>query len=138
MIYTFNQWSIYSVASLILCELNAFILKSYLCIFFPLHYSVLTGVSTKRPEFLSHLQSDDTSSQLKTLSMTDFAGQCAYYACHQVYLSNRAFYILVVDMSKNFEEKVSPDEIDQKGTHFQDWTYRGKQSFCIPLSSAFE
>jgi hypothetical protein len=114
----------------------------------------MTGVSNNTAEdFLPYLRSGDTplmfnsisekapsvnTSQLKTLSMTDFAGQCAYYACHQVYLSNRAFYILVVDMSKNFKKKVSPEEIDQKGTHFQDWTYGGKQMFCIPLSLAFE
>ncbi|XP_062590495.1 uncharacterized protein LOC134252075 [Saccostrea cucullata] len=57
------------------------------------------------------------------LSIMDFGGQCAYYACHQVYLSRRAFYILVIDMSKQFKEKVDKKLCDQAGTMFTDWTY---------------
>ncbi|XP_062584621.1 uncharacterized protein LOC134246315, partial [Saccostrea cucullata] len=57
------------------------------------------------------------------LSVMDFGGQCAYYACHQVYLSRRAFYILVIDMSKPFKEKVDVRLCDQVGTMFSDWTY---------------
>ncbi|XP_062580310.1 probable serine/threonine-protein kinase roco6 [Saccostrea cucullata] len=53
----------------------------------------------------------------------DFGGQCAYYACHQVYLSRRAFYLLVIDMSKSFDEKVDPALCEQQGTMFADWTY---------------
>ncbi|XP_062576275.1 uncharacterized protein LOC134238178 [Saccostrea cucullata] len=57
------------------------------------------------------------------LSVVDFGGQCAYYACHQVYLSRRAFYLLVIDMSKSFTEKVDENKCEQRGTIFADWTY---------------
>ncbi|XP_062621390.1 uncharacterized protein LOC134282979 [Saccostrea cucullata] len=57
------------------------------------------------------------------LSVVDFGGQCAYYACHQVYLSRRAFYLLVIDMSKSFDEKIDPALCEQEGTMFADWTY---------------
>ncbi|XP_056015156.1 uncharacterized protein LOC125676198 [Ostrea edulis] len=57
------------------------------------------------------------------LSILDFGGQCAYYACHQVYLSRRAFYLLVLNMSKRFDEKVDPQLCEQEGTMFTDWTY---------------
>ncbi|XP_056015202.1 uncharacterized protein LOC130052939 [Ostrea edulis] len=65
-------------------------------------------------------------SDKQLISMTDFAGQVAYYACHQVYLSRRAFYMLVVDMSKNLEEKVhehNKDRHDPIGSLFHNWTY---------------
>ncbi|XP_062620714.1 probable serine/threonine-protein kinase roco6 isoform X1 [Saccostrea cucullata] len=53
----------------------------------------------------------------------DFGGQCAYYACHQVYLSRRAFYLLVIDMSKSFNERIDRRFCDQEETMFADWTY---------------
>ncbi|XP_056015438.1 uncharacterized protein LOC125676813 isoform X2 [Ostrea edulis] len=65
-------------------------------------------------------------SDKQLISMTDFAGQVAYYACHQVYLSRRAFYMLVVDMSKNLTEKVhehNKDRHDPIGSLFHNWTY---------------
>jgi hypothetical protein len=60
------------------------------------------------------------------LSILDFGGQCAYYACHQVYLSRRAFYLLVLNMAKSFNEKVDRSLCEQEGTMFTDWTYGGK------------
>ncbi|XP_062587827.1 probable serine/threonine-protein kinase pats1 [Saccostrea cucullata] len=62
----------------------------------------------------------------KLISMTDFAGQVAYYACHQVYLSRRAFYIVVVDMSKNLNEicrLYDTDRHNPAGSLFHSWTY---------------
>ncbi|XP_061177727.1 uncharacterized protein LOC133186509 [Saccostrea echinata] len=60
----------------------------------------------------------------KLLSMTDFAGQVAYYACHQIYLSRRAFYILVVDMSKDLKDVAyQKDRHDPMGSLFENWTY---------------
>ncbi|XP_062599445.1 uncharacterized protein LOC134260939 [Saccostrea cucullata] len=59
----------------------------------------------------------------KTLSFFDFGGQCAYYACHQIYLTRRAFYIIVVDASKKLDEKVNENVCDQKGTLFSEWIY---------------
>ncbi|XP_062602580.1 uncharacterized protein LOC134264294 [Saccostrea cucullata] len=59
----------------------------------------------------------------KTLSLFDFGGQCAYYACHQIYLTRKAFYIIVVDASKNLDDKVNREVCDQNGTLFSEWTY---------------
>ncbi|XP_062573619.1 uncharacterized protein LOC134235503 [Saccostrea cucullata] len=68
--------------------------------------------------------SDSTNKDDKQiLSVVDFGGQCAYYACHQVYLSRRAFYLLVIDMSKSFTEKVDENKCEQQETMFADWTY---------------
>ncbi|XP_062579014.1 probable serine/threonine-protein kinase pats1 [Saccostrea cucullata] len=53
----------------------------------------------------------------------DLGGQCAYYACHQVYLSRMAFYLLVIDLSKTFCERVDLSVCEQEGTMFADWTY---------------
>jgi hypothetical protein len=66
--------------------------------------------------------------------MTDFAGQVVYYACHQVYLSRGAFYLLVVDMSKDLEEEVhkhNRDRHDPLGSLFHSWTFQGTHSDFI-------
>ena len=72
------------------------------------------------------LQGDADKEGKQLLSILDFGGQCAYYACHQVYLSRRAFYLLVLNMAKSFDEKVDRSLCDQDGTMFTDWTYGGK------------
>ncbi|XP_062575800.1 uncharacterized protein LOC134237680 [Saccostrea cucullata] len=74
-------------------------------------------------------QSDRTSSSTdvrQLISMTDFAGQVAYYACHQIYLSRRAFYLVVVDMSKELDEKAMLYDTDRHnpiGSLFHNWTF---------------
>ncbi|XP_062605766.1 uncharacterized protein LOC134267574, partial [Saccostrea cucullata] len=59
----------------------------------------------------------------KTLTFFDFGGQCAYYACHQIYLTRRAFYVVVVDASKRLDQKVDKAVCDQDGSVFSGWTY---------------
>lgn len=61
---------------------------------------------------------------LKVLSILDFAGQSAYYACHHIFFSPRAFYILVVDMSKNLKSHADR-ACDKEGLIYSDWTYAG-------------
>lgn len=65
------------------------------------------------------------------ITFIDFAGQKMYYAFHQIYLSPRTFSILVVDMTKNFDDIVEEpkiNEIVEKGcSRFESWTYRGKK-----------
>ena len=39
----------------------------------------------------------------------DFGGQQAYYTAHQTFLSNRAIYLLTVDMSKRLDEELSTE-----------------------------
>ncbi|XP_062567507.1 uncharacterized protein LOC134229738 [Saccostrea cucullata] len=60
----------------------------------------------------------------KTVSFFDFGGQCAYYACHQIYLTRRAFYLLVIDASKALSDVVDFRVCDQADTFFPGWTYR--------------
>ncbi|XP_062618281.1 uncharacterized protein LOC134279882 [Saccostrea cucullata] len=67
--------------------------------------------------------SDDHSD--KKITMTDFAGQCSYYASHQIFLSPRAFFILVLNMEKKFEDKVGEEVCCQKGSIYKEWTNRG-------------
>ncbi|XP_062621160.1 uncharacterized protein LOC134282784 [Saccostrea cucullata] len=69
----------------------------------------------------------------KTLTFFDFGGQCAYYACHQIYLTRRAFYIVVVDASKDLNQVVDKEVCDQTDTVFSGWTY--KEYFVFWLKS---
>ncbi|XP_056018466.1 uncharacterized protein LOC125668285 [Ostrea edulis] len=82
-------------------------------------------------DFLTDLPAGIDKEGKQLLSIMDFGGQCAYYACHQVYLSRRAFYLLVLNMSKRFDEKVDPSLCDQEGTMFTDWTYGGYMLFWL-------
>ncbi|XP_056015023.1 uncharacterized protein LOC130052885 [Ostrea edulis] len=80
---------------------------------------------------LKELPVDTDKEGKQLLSILDFGGQCAYYACHQVYLSRRAFYLLVLNMSKAFDEKVDPSLCEQEGTMFTDWSYGGYLLFWL-------
>ncbi|XP_062610473.1 probable serine/threonine-protein kinase pats1 [Saccostrea cucullata] len=78
---------------------------------------------SKENDFLKALTEETDKEGKQLLSVMDFGGQCVYYACHQVYLSRRAFYLQVIDMSKSFSEKVDPALCEQEETMFADWTY---------------
>ncbi|XP_056015762.1 uncharacterized protein LOC125676826 [Ostrea edulis] len=67
----------------------------------------------------------------KTLSVFDFGGQCVYYACHQIYLTRRAFYMVVVDASKHLDQVVDAEVCDQDGTVFSGWKYEDYFVFWI-------
>ena len=60
----------------------------------------------------------------KTISMLDFAGQCGYYATHQIYFHCKSFFILVMDLTKPFDAIV--EDTGNAGTLFEHWTYKGK------------
>lgn len=57
------------------------------------------------------------------ITFIDFAGQSIYYAFHQIYLSPKTCYILVVDMTKGYDKKVDTDETVT--SRFVSWTYKG-------------
>lgn len=59
------------------------------------------------------------------ITFLDFAGQSLYYAFHQIYLSPKTCYILVVDMTKDLKDRV-PDTDEQCASRFTSWTYEGK------------
>ena len=61
---------------------------------------------------------------LKMLSLLDFAGHSAYYACHHIFFSPRAFFILVVDMTKELNS-VAADACREKDLIYSNWTYAG-------------
>ncbi|XP_055999743.1 uncharacterized protein LOC125677291 [Ostrea edulis] len=60
---------------------------------------------------------------VKTISLLDFAGQDAYYACHHIFLSPKTFYILVTDMSKELTEKPT-NALETKDLIYSDWTHQ--------------
>lgn len=60
------------------------------------------------------------------ITFLDFAGQSLYYAFHQIYLSPKTCYILVVDMTKSPKEQVrEPDVVAFDCKRFKSWTYTG-------------
>ncbi|XP_061193678.1 probable serine/threonine-protein kinase pats1 [Saccostrea echinata] len=63
--------------------------------------------------------------------MTDFAGQCAYYASHQIFLSPRAFFILVLNMEKKFDDTVGEEVCRQEGSIYKGWTHRDYLEFWM-------
>ncbi|XP_062568058.1 probable serine/threonine-protein kinase pats1 isoform X1 [Saccostrea cucullata] len=82
----------------------------------------------KRPGDSNHSLEEEIT---KTVSFFDFGGQCAYYACHQIYLTRRAFYILVVDASKDLYKEVDKNACDQGDTVFNGWTYKDYFEFWL-------
>ncbi|XP_062612067.1 uncharacterized protein LOC134273860 [Saccostrea cucullata] len=75
--------------------------------------------------------------KLPTVSMLDFAGQLAYYACHQIYVTPKAFFILVLDMTKRFEDVVDREKDNQEGSIFSVWTYKDYLKFWITSIKTF-
>ena len=62
---------------------------------------------------------------LKMLNLMDFAGHSAYYACHHIFFSPRAFFILVIDMTKDLSD-VATEACRKEGLIFSEWTYAGR------------
>lgn len=60
------------------------------------------------------------------ITVLDFAGQSLYYAFHQIYLSPKTLYILVVDMTKRHCDRV-PETEEECGSQFESWTYEGNK-----------
>lgn len=61
---------------------------------------------------------------LKMLSLLDFAGHSAYYVCHHIFFSPRAFFILVVDMTKSMETEAT-ESCKKRNLIYSNWTYAG-------------
>lgn len=60
------------------------------------------------------------------ITFLDFAGEHSHYAFHQIYLTPKTCYILVVDMTKGFDEEVPlPNSDEIHGSLFESWTYKG-------------
>ncbi|XP_062567929.1 uncharacterized protein LOC134230171, partial [Saccostrea cucullata] len=86
------------------------------------------------PEIFGNLQigaEDISEDPDKKISMTDFAGQCSYYASHQIFLSPRAFFILVLNMERKFDDKVGEEVCCQEGSVYGGWTHRDYLEFWM-------
>ncbi|XP_045177045.2 uncharacterized protein LOC123537399 [Mercenaria mercenaria] len=49
---------------------------------------------------------EDSKEERMYVSYWDFAGQSTYYATHQAFMAPSAVYVLVIDLSKDFKEKL--------------------------------
>nr|XP_022291998.1 uncharacterized protein LOC111103214 isoform X2 [Crassostrea virginica] len=63
-----------------------------------------------------------SANNLKMLSLLDFSGHSAYYACHHIFFSPRTFYILVVDMTKKLDS-VADEASIVNDLIYSNWTY---------------
>ena len=73
---------------------------------------------------LSECKPSVSTNNLKMLSLLDFAGHSAYYACHHIFFSPRAFFILVVDMTKELHSAAT-EACKEKDLIYSNWTYAG-------------
>lgn len=93
-------------------------------------FSADESLSSQQDIDLSDCEASVSEGNLKMLSILDFAGQSAYYACHHIFLSSRAFYILVVDMSEDLES-LATHACEKRGLIYSEWTYAGILKFLI-------
>lgn len=79
-----------------------------------------------------HQLSDNLNPRITFL---DFAGEHSHYAFHQIYLTHKTCYILVVDMTKEFDEKVRlPNSDEIHGSLFESWKYKGIEHTVLKVS----
>ena len=55
--------------------------------------------------------------RMTTVSIWDFAGQSIYYSTHHFFLSARAIYLLVLDISRDLNDKVPEEEMHCANPH---------------------
>lgn len=73
---------------------------------------------------------EDTSSLYEKrkkirISFINIGGEHIYFAFHQIYFSQNAVYVLVLDMTKGFDEK-EPSSLHNVFSQFESWTYKGR------------
>ncbi|XP_062592845.1 uncharacterized protein LOC134254339 isoform X2 [Saccostrea cucullata] len=73
-----------------------------------------------------------------SVSIIDFAGQFAYYACHQIYMRSEAFYVLVLDMTKAFHKVINSKTDKHQGRSiFTTWSYKDYLHFWLDSIKSF-
>lgn len=70
------------------------------------------------------------------MSLLDFAGQSAYYACHHIFFSPRVFFILVIDMSKGLND-LARQACKETDLIYSNWTYAGTTMCCYNFVFGF-
>ena len=89
------------------------------------------------PKFdISDCTASVNKEDLKMLSLLDFAGQSAYYACHHIFFSPRAFFILVIDMTKKLTD-VAIEACRKQGLIYSNWTYEGNLFDCLLIYDSY-
>ncbi|XP_053385683.1 uncharacterized protein LOC123537873 [Mercenaria mercenaria] len=94
-------------------------------------------------EEVQHKVASEEDTNTADVSVWDFAGQYVFYATHQVFLSRRAVYLLVTDISKHAEDIVQDDDcfLDSKGANhwkiseFVDFWLNSIHEFCSSTES---
>lgn len=76
-------------------------------------------------------ESNPNADRLGFISMWDFAGQYIFYATHQVFLSPRAVYILVLDLSKGLNHFVQDEEFPLECNDIQGQTVKDYGDFWL-------
>lgn len=62
------------------------------------------------------------------ITFLDFAGQSMYYAFHQIFLRPKSCSILVMDITKNFDDEVGVQDGNEKEcSQFASWKYSGNE-----------
>lgn len=69
---------------------------------------------------------------LMMMSLLDFAGHSAYYACHHIFISPRVFFILVVDMSTDLND-LATQACEESDLLYSRWTYAGTNNHFYVL-----
>ena len=57
-------------------------------------------------------ESKETSEEKVYSTIWDFGGQSVYYATHPIFLTDKAIYLLVYDLSKKLQERATPPEME--------------------------
>lgn len=107
-------------------------------------------VSEERKSFfkkvIKHWKSGDEREVY--LSFWDYAGQTTYYSTHQAFMSPHAVYLIVFDLSKDFDTKLT-DNLNFRAGFSEKSTVRGKvkvvlyshiilyRTFLTPLQTDF-
>ncbi|XP_052782377.1 uncharacterized protein LOC128218729 [Mya arenaria] len=78
---------------------------------------ILDELANKLPTLDTPANSNETF-----VSIWDFAGQNLYYSSHHFFLNNRCIYLLLMDMTKDLNNRVEKG-YSQSGLFHQDFTY---------------
>ena len=71
------------------------------------------------------------------ISVWDFAGQFIFYATHQVFLTARAVYLLVLDLSKDLKEFVTDEEFPLESIEMQGHSVKDYGEFWLKSIHTF-
>ncbi|XP_053405051.1 uncharacterized protein LOC123522859 [Mercenaria mercenaria] len=80
------------------------------------------AIQNELEDLMKEVPLDATDTNSADLSIWDFAGQYVFYSTHRVFLSERAIYLLVTDISKDINEIVKDDSCVVDCNDKKQWT----------------